>query len=111
MSAKFSLLFKIALGAGALAALGGAFYAGRNSPSAGPSAASAQIASAAPGSAAAGPGKAGGGANAAGAAAAGPPPTTVEVAKVLKVALPQTITAVGSLRSDETVILRPAQNW
>ncbi|NLD54108.1 MAG: efflux RND transporter periplasmic adaptor subunit [Burkholderiaceae bacterium] len=33
--------------------------------------------------------------------------TVVEVARVVSVALPQTITAVGSLRSDESVTLRP----
>lgn len=34
-------------------------------------------------------------------------PAVVEVIKVAAVALPQTITAVGSLRSDESVMLRP----
>ena len=38
---------------------------------------------------------------------AGPPPVAVESAKVKQVPLPVAITAVGSLRSDETVILRP----
>lgn len=42
-----------------------------------------------------------------GKAPAGPPPTTVEAAKVAAVQLPQAITAVGSLRSDEAIILRP----
>ena len=38
----------------------------------------------------------------------GPPPgIVVEAAKVAVVALPQALTAVGSLRSDETVIVRP----
>ena len=38
---------------------------------------------------------------------AGPAPVVVEAAKVSIVNLPQAITAVGSLRSDETVMLRP----
>ncbi len=42
-----------------------------------------------------------------GAPAGGPPPTAVEAARVATVAMPQTITAVGSLRSDESVTLRP----
>jgi membrane fusion protein (multidrug efflux system) len=37
----------------------------------------------------------------------GPPPIIVEATKVATVKLPQGISAVGSLRSDETVILRP----
>src|SRR5437870_3929314 len=37
----------------------------------------------------------------------GAAPVTVEAAKVTTVALRQTITAVGSLRSDESVTLRP----
>jgi membrane fusion protein (multidrug efflux system) len=41
------------------------------------------------------------------AAAKGPPPIVVEAAKVAVVKLPQGLSAVGSLRSDETVILRP----
>src|SRR5690348_6475061 len=43
-------------------------------------------------------------------APAGPangPPTTVEAAKVMLQALPQSITAVGSLRSDESITVRP----
>src|SRR5687768_625724 len=39
--------------------------------------------------------------------AKGPPPIVVEATKVALVKLPQAITAVGSLRSDETIILRP----
>lgn len=35
------------------------------------------------------------------------PAVTVEVIKVATAALPQTLTAVGSLRSDESVVLRP----
>jgi membrane fusion protein, multidrug efflux system len=41
------------------------------------------------------------------AAAKGPPPVVVEAAKVSIAKLPQALTAVGSLRSDETVIVRP----
>ena len=42
------------------------------------------------------------------AAAGSPPPgITVEAARVVSLKLPQAITAVGSLRSDETVIVRP----
>src|SRR5688500_15855646 len=39
--------------------------------------------------------------------AKGPPAIVVEASKVAVVNLPQSLTAVGSLRSDETVILRP----
>jgi membrane fusion protein (multidrug efflux system) len=41
------------------------------------------------------------------AAAKGPPPIVVEATRVSVVSLPQAISAVGSLRSDETVIVRP----
>jgi len=37
----------------------------------------------------------------------GAPPMMVEAAKVTRQALPQTITAVGSLRSDESITVRP----
>ncbi|TAK91880.1 MAG: efflux RND transporter periplasmic adaptor subunit [Burkholderiaceae bacterium] len=40
-------------------------------------------------------------------AQSGPPPTLVEAAKVMVDTIPVGITAVGSLRSDETVMLRP----
>ncbi len=50
---------------------------------------------AAPGPASGGPG------------AGGPQAVTVEAARVVRAALPQVITAVGSLRSDESVTLRP----
>src|SRR5215213_8895922 len=41
-------------------------------------------------------------------AAKGPPPgVVVEASRVNLVRLPQALTAVGSLRSDETVVLRP----
>src|SRR5437764_5676333 len=35
------------------------------------------------------------------------PAITVQAIKVMTAALPQTITAVGSLRSDESVVIRP----
>lgn len=100
MPAKSSIFAKIAIGVAVLAALAAAFYAGRNSPSTGNSSTRSVTASPTKG----GPTVAGAAANTGN---VGPPPTTVETAKVLKVALPQSITAVGSLRSDETVILRP----
>jgi membrane fusion protein, multidrug efflux system len=54
------------------------------------------------------PGKDANGASAPKAAAAkGPPPIVVEASKVSVVKLPQALTAVGSLRSDETIIVRP----
>lgn len=40
-------------------------------------------------------------------AASGPPPVVVEAARVSTVQLPQSLNAVGSLRSDETIVLRP----
>ncbi len=40
-------------------------------------------------------------------AAGAPPPTTVDAARVRMAPIAKTISAVGSLRSDETVILRP----
>ena len=52
-------------------------------------------------------GKADGGAPAKAAPAKGPPPIVIEATKVAVVKLPQALTAVGSLRSDETVIVRP----
>lgn len=57
-------------------------------------------------SAAAAPG-AGQGQGKGGAAAGGPPPVAVEVAKVVTAPMPQTIVAVGSLRSGESITLRP----
>lgn len=39
--------------------------------------------------------------------AGGPPPVSVDAAKVKLQALPTSITAVGSLRSDESIVLRP----
>jgi membrane fusion protein (multidrug efflux system) len=65
------------------AAAGGGYWAGKSQPGASPSAGPA-------------------------AKPAGPPPgIAVEAIKVASVQLPQAITAVGSLRSDEAVILRP----
>ena len=48
-----------------------------------------------------------GGAPAKAAPAKGPPPIVVEASRVSMVNLPQALTAVGSLRSDETIIVRP----
>ncbi len=39
--------------------------------------------------------------------AGGPPPVTVETSKVAVARLPDTLATVGSLRSDETIIVRP----
>jgi len=63
----------------------------------------------APVAGAAGPGGPGaaGGPGKGGPAAAGGGAVTVEAVKVASMSLPQTITAVGSLRSDESVTLRP----
>ncbi len=55
-----------------------------------------------PGPTAAAPGPASGGPG-----AGAPQAVTVEAARVVRAALPQVITAVGSLRSDESVTLRP----
>lgn len=78
---------KVLLGAAALAIVVGvgaaSFWAGTRAPAGKPAAAA--------------PGK----------AASGPPPVVIEASKVAVVNLPQALTAVGSLRSDETVILRP----
>jgi membrane fusion protein, multidrug efflux system len=72
-------------------AAGAGFWFGQRSPASDPTAAAASGAQA----------KAGG---AAGAAAGG---VAVEAVKVARMAWPQTITAVGSLRSDESITLRP----
>jgi membrane fusion protein, multidrug efflux system len=48
-----------------------------------------------------------GGATSPGKGAGGPPAVTVDAAIVKRVSLPSSITAVGSLRSDEAVVLRP----
>ena len=83
------------LGAIAVVAIvAGAYWAGtqRTTP--------APVAGAPGPGAAGGPGKGG-------PAAAGGGAVTVEAVKVASMSLPQTITAVGSLRSDESVTLRP----
>ena len=92
--------------AGALAAVaivamvGGAYWMGtqRGTPTAPPTAA--------PGGGGGGAGKGGPGGGG-GPAGPGAGAVTVEAAKVETTSLPQTITAVGSLRSDESVTLRP----
>ena len=81
---------KVLVGAAALAVVAGAsgisYWAGqKSSAAAAPSAASAKAA----------PPK------------AGPPAVVVEAAKVSVVNLPRSLSAVGSLRSDETIIVRP----
>ncbi len=81
-----------------LAAAGGGFWFGTQRAAPGPS-------GGAPGGAM--PGQAKGGPGAPTGQAGGPPPTAVEAIKVAKASMPQTITAVGSLRSDESVTLRP----
>ena len=83
----------IAVVLGIAAAAAGGFWYG-NQKNAGPALASAP----GPGGAAQGQGKGGAG---------GPPPVTVEAVKVVTAPMPQTIIAVGSLRSDESVTLRP----
>ncbi len=77
----------------ALALVGGAsFWAGRSQNAGSPSAPAAATAASAT-NAAKGP--------------SGPPPAIVEVASAQLTKLAQGITAVGSLRSDESVVLRP----
>ncbi len=78
----------------AAAGWGGYWYG--NQKNAAPAAANAS----GPGGAAPGQGQGKGGAG-------GPPPVTVEATKVVTAPMPQTIIAVGSLRSDESVTLRP----
>jgi len=78
----------------ALAAFGGYWFGAKNGRPDAPGAGGP------PASAAAAPGAKGGGA-----APAGSVP--VEVAKVAQQPMPQTITAVGSLRSDESIVVRP----
>ena len=79
---------KLLVGAGVLAVLVGAsalsFWAGTRNPSSKPATAANAPAN-----------------------AKAPPGIVIEAAKVSVVTLPQALTAVGSLRSDETVILRP----
>lgn len=71
-----------------LAALGGAYWFGTQRAAPGSGATSTQ-------------------ANGKGGPGAANPSVTVEAVKVATISLPQTITAVGSLRSDESVTLRP----
>jgi membrane fusion protein (multidrug efflux system) len=89
---KSALIFAAALGV--VAAAGAGYWFGAQRPPA-----------ASPGATSAG-GPAGSGAVAKAPAQAGPA-TTVEAAKVATQPMPQTITAVGSLRSDESVTVRP----
>jgi membrane fusion protein (multidrug efflux system) len=81
---------KLVAGVALLAVLalvgGGAYWAGTRSTPV-PGNASAAASSAAP--------------------AKGPPSVVIEAARVSVVKLPQSLTAVGSLRSDETIIVRP----
>jgi membrane fusion protein (multidrug efflux system) len=92
----------------ALAAAGGGYWfavqrlAGAGMPG-GIAASGAASGPGAPGA----PGKGGGGGPGAGGANAGGAPVAVEATKVVTAPMPQAITAVGSLRSDESVTLRP----
>lgn len=90
MNNKVAVLIAVAL---VLVGIGG-YWLGQQRGSGGPGKPASPTA-AAPGPASGGPG---GGA---------PQAVTVEAAKVARAALPQVITAVGSLRSDESVTLRP----
>ncbi len=83
---------------GVVAAAGAGYWLGthKSTPS------GTESASSAPGPAGKGSGKGG-----AGVPGSGPAAVAVEVAKVVTEPMPQTITAVGSLRSDESVTLRP----
>lgn len=76
------------------------YWAGQRGPSS-PTTASA------PGQAAPGGPGPGAGASKGGPGGGGPPPAPVEVAKVVAEQMAQTITTVGSLRSDESVTIRP----
>ena len=76
---------------GVLVAAGAGFWFGTQRPQLDPSDAAVATASAKASAAASGAGA----------------PMTVEAAKVAMQAMPQTITAVGSLRSDESVTMRP----
>jgi membrane fusion protein, multidrug efflux system len=85
---KSALIFAAALGVAAAAGTGYWFGTQRLQP------ASSSTAAGATGAVGKAPGQAG-------------PAITVEAAKVATQAMPQTITAVGSLRSDESVTVRP----
>jgi len=86
---------KTAAGAAAVLAIaiaaGAGFWFGQQRPSVSPN----------------GDARSGAQAKAGGAAGAAPGTVTVEAVKVARAALPQTITAVGSLRSDESITVRP----
>lgn len=90
MNNKVAVLVVVALVAVGL----GGYWIGQQRGSGGPGKPAAQTA-AAPGPATGGPG------------AGAPQAVTVEAVKVVRASLPQAITAVGSLRSDESVTLRP----
>lgn len=79
---------------------GGGYWYGREA------AKSAAAPAAAPGGGQVAAGK-GGGLGGSGAGAPGPQAITVEATPVVTAPMPQTITAVGSVRSDESVTLRP----
>ena len=81
----------------AIAAAGAGYWTGTQRTPGGPPGAMAS----------AGPPKAGSGGPPGGPAGGGAQAVTVEAAKVVTAPMPQTITAVGSLRSDESVTLRP----
>lgn len=105
MSRTFTVVTVAAVIAGFLASAGAGFwYANYYNKSSAPSATGAPGAAGAGQAPAQGKGTAGG---AGGPQAAGPPPVTVEATKVVTAPMPQTITAVGSLRSDESITLRP----
>lgn len=101
MSRTFTVVAVVAVVAGLLASAGAGFwYAKYYNRSAASSPAGVQAAGGSgPASA---PGK-GGGAS----PTSGPPVITVEAVKVITSPMPQTIVAVGSLRSDESITLRP----
>ncbi len=87
----------VAVLVGVLAAAGAGYWYGNQKNTTPPSAAA---------SGAGGPGPAQG-KGSGGPPGGGPPPVTVEATKVVTSPMPQTIVAVGSLRSDESVTLRP----
>ncbi|HSC99618.1 MAG TPA: efflux RND transporter periplasmic adaptor subunit [Casimicrobiaceae bacterium] len=89
---KSALIFAAALGV--VAAAGAGYWFGAQRPPAASPGATSTGGPAASGAVAKAPAQAG-------------PATTVEAAKVATQPMPQTITAVGSLRSDESVTVRP----
>ena len=103
MSRTFTFATVVAVIAGFLASAGAGFwYANYYNMSSTPSASGATGTAGAGQTPAQGKGAGGGGPQ-----AGGPPPVTVEATKVVTAPMPQTITAVGSLRSDESITLRP----